>query len=80
VVTTVLSNFIALSVLLYNVHKTSGGHNLLRGLYLVYVLWLCGRAYRLKHRVAALVTAAATRCGLTRVTGKKSKPMPVSPA
>ena len=76
VVTTVLSNFIALSVLLYNVHATSFGHNLLRALYLVYVLWLFGRAYRLKHRVAALVTAAANRCGMTRVTGKKSKPMP----
>ena len=76
VVTTVLSNFIALSVLLYNVNETGTGHNLLRGAYLLYVLWLSLRAYRLKHRVAALVTAAANRCGLTRVTGKKSKPMP----
>lgn len=76
VVTTVLSNFIALSFLLYNVHETSILHNVLRGLYLAYVLWLAYRAYRLKRRVALLVTAAANRCGLTRVTGKKSKPMP----
>ena len=75
-VTTVLSNFIALSVLLYNIHSTSVWHNVLRGMYLIYVLWLAGRAYRLKKRVAALVTAAANRCGLTRVTGQKSKPMP----
>jgi len=75
-VTTVLSNFLALSVLLYNVHATGFGHNLLRVAYLVFVLSLSQRAYRLKRRVAALVTAAANRCGLTRVTGKKSKPMP----
>jgi uncharacterized membrane protein YadS len=48
----------------------------LRGIYLLYVLWLAIRAYRLKWRVAALVGAAASRCGLTRVTGKKSKPKP----
>ena len=77
VVTTVLSNFIALAILLYNVHATGLGHDLLRGAYLIYVLWLAHRAYRLKHRVAVLVTAAANRCGLTRVTGKKSKPVPV---
>lgn len=76
VVTTVLSNFIALAILLYNVHATGLGHDLLRGIYLVYVLWLAHRAYRLKRRVAVLVTAAANRCGLTRVTGQKSKPVP----
>lgn len=76
VVTTVLSNFIALSILLYNVHQTGLGHDLLRGLYLIYVLWLAHRAYRLKRRVAALVIIAANRCGLTRVTGSKSKPVP----
>lgn len=76
VVTTVLSNFIALAILLYNIHATGLGHDLLRGLYLVYVLWLAHRAYRLKRRVAALVIIAANRCGLTRVTGSKSKPVP----
>lgn len=78
VVTTVLSNFIALSVLLYNVHATGFGHDLLRVAYFIFVVWLFQRAYRLKRRVAALVTAAANRCGLMRVTGKKSRPMPAS--
>jgi len=76
VVTTVLINGIALSILLYNIHQHGLGHDILRGIYALFVLWLTWRAYRLKHRVAALVTAAANRCDLTRVTGKKSKPMP----
>jgi GT2 family glycosyltransferase len=78
VVTTVLSNFIALSILLYNIHQSGLGHDLLRVGYLFYVLWLAHRAYRLKRRVAALVIIAANRCGLTRVTGSKSKPVPAS--
>jgi len=76
VVTTVLSNFIMLTVLIYNVHATGLRHDIMRGLYVLFVLWLAMRAYRLKRRIATLVTAAANRCGLIRVTGKKSKPMP----
>lgn len=36
------------------------------------------RAYRLKARVAELVVAAATRCGLSRVSGDRAKPKPAS--
>ena len=39
-------------------------------------LSLAFRAYRLKRRVAHLVIAAASRSGLSRVFGAKSKPMP----
>ncbi|MEI8234413.1 MAG: glycosyltransferase [Verrucomicrobiota bacterium] len=76
VVTTVLSNAILLSILLYNIHESGWGHDAFRGLYGMYGLLQAWRAFRLKRRVAALVTAAATRCGLTRVTGKQSKPAP----
>ncbi len=76
VVTTLLLNAVALSVLLYNIHKTDIWAFILRGLYLLFVLSLMWRAYRLKRRVARLATAAAHRCGLQRVFGNKSKPMP----
>ena len=76
VVTTVLLNVVALSVLFYNLHHDGVWHNGLRIAYFIMVLWLAMRAYRLKHRVADLVVAAANRCGLQRVTGKKSKPVP----
>jgi len=40
------------------------------------VLFFFWRAYRLKRRVAALVIAAANRCGLQRVPGKRNKSKP----
>jgi len=76
VVTTVISNFILLSIFLYNIHQHGWGHSAFRVFYGLFVLMLAWRAFRLKRRVAALATAAAARCGLTRVTGKQSKPVP----
>jgi hypothetical protein len=77
--TTVLANVLALSVLLYRLillHKTD---TYLWGFYCVGLLYFYWRAYRLKSRVADLVIAAANQCGLTRVSGKKSKPAPPEP-
>ena len=74
VVTTVLINVIALGVLLYNVQETGLFHQTLRGIYLIFVLLIARRAYRLKHRIADLVTVAAHRCGLQRVKGRTRKP------
>lgn len=71
VVTNVLINVIALSVLLYNIQKNDWWAWVLRGIYLIFVLVLSLRAYQLKSRVADLVTVAGIRCGLQRVAGKK---------
>ena len=76
VITTVISNIIILPFLIYNLHGTGFWNNAVRVAYLAYVLFLAWRAYRLKHRVAALVVGAATRCGLMRVSGKKARPVP----
>jgi len=78
VATTILANMIALSVLLYRlifVPTTTMDH-FLWGIYIAGVIYFCLRAYRLKRRAADLVIAAANRCGLQRVFGKKSKPAP----
>ncbi len=75
VVTTVLFNAIALAVLLYNIQGTGWFDWVLRAVYLLCVLSLAMRAYRLKRRVAELVTAAAIRSGLQPVssTGEPQK-------
>jgi len=71
VVTNVLINVIAISVLLYNIQKNDWWAWVLRGIYLLFVLVLAVRAWQLKSRVADLVTVAGLRCGLQRVPGKK---------
>jgi glycosyltransferase involved in cell wall biosynthesis len=81
VVTAVLINAIILSVLLY---RTAVSSNLDLGLmgillktgYFLFLMSMFARATRLKRRVAELIVAAATRAGLERVFGKKSKPAP----
>lgn len=64
VVSTLLINVIALSVLLYNIQKTDPWAWALRILYILFVLILAFRARRLKRRVADLVTMAAHNAGL----------------
>ncbi|MEA3186326.1 MAG: hypothetical protein QOD99_156 [Chthoniobacter sp.] len=76
VVTFVLMNMIALSILLYRTIATSNGDYILRGLYLLLILVIVSRARRLKKRVAELVMVAASRAGVARVFGDKSKPAP----
>ena len=76
VATTVLVNMIILSVLLYRLIFTGSLDHLWWGGYGAVTLFFLWRAYRLKRRVAALVIAAANRCGLLRVSGKKSRPAP----
>ena len=76
VVTTLLANFIALSVLLYRQAFTTNHDLWLVIPYLVFVFVLYLRAHRLKRRTADLVMAAAARCELTRVYGEQARPVP----
>ncbi len=73
VVTTFLANFIALSALLYRQAFTDHKDHLWWGIYLLFASVLWYRAWRLRRRVADLVTAAANRCGLQRVFGERSR-------
>jgi hypothetical protein len=83
VVTTVLLNVVALSILLYRA-KISPNFDLgltgilLKGAYFIMLMSMFARARRLKRRVAELIVAAANRAGLERVFGRKSK-RPSSP-
>lgn len=74
VVTTFLSNFIILSALLYREAFTRHQNYAWWAAYLFFVFVLYLRARRLKRRVADLVTAAANRCQLQRVSGERSRP------
>ena len=76
VATTLLVNMVALSVLFYRLIFLNATDRVLWGIYVAGVLYLCWRAFRLKRRVADLVIAAANRCTLQRVFGKKSNPAP----
>ncbi|MEQ1862797.1 MAG: glycosyltransferase [Chthoniobacteraceae bacterium] len=74
VATTFVVNFVLIVALIYR--WASHGHLewWLLGPYAVLVSSLAYRAWRLKARVAELIIAAATRCGLARVSGEKAKP------
>jgi glycosyltransferase involved in cell wall biosynthesis len=76
VATTILVNMVALSVLFYRLIFANKTDRVLWGIYAAGLLYFFFRAYRLKRRVADLTIAAANRCGLQRVFGKKSKPAP----
>ncbi|MDB6172478.1 MAG: family glycosyltransferase [Chthoniobacteraceae bacterium] len=77
VVTTFLTNFIALSALLYR-QAFASKHNLAGDIwwwtaYIVFAFVIYARAWRLKRRVADLVIAAANRCDLQRVHGERGR-------
>jgi hypothetical protein len=72
VVTTFLANFVVLSALLYRQAFTAHEDLWWWALYLVFVVLLYRRAWRLKRRVADLVIAAANRCGLQRIPASQS--------
>jgi glycosyltransferase involved in cell wall biosynthesis len=76
VITTVLLNALALSIVLYRRVFLDRNEPWLWALYGVMFLWIMGRGWRLKRRVAEFVIAAANRCDLTRVSGKASRPVP----
>lgn len=70
VATTFLINLILLGILLYRQFLVPGSDMWLWIPYVIFVLFLFRRVWRLKRRVANLVGAAATRCGLTRIRKK----------
>ena len=70
VATTFLINLILLSILLYRQFLVPGSDLWLWIPYVVFVLFLFRRVWRLKRRVADLVGAAAARCGFTRIRKK----------
>lgn len=86
VVTFVLVNLVALSVLFYQFIVTeapgpTARDILLWSIYAIFLLVIYRRAWRLKARVAELVVAAASRAGLQRVDGKRrAKPTGSKPA
>jgi glycosyltransferase involved in cell wall biosynthesis len=71
VATTVLASMLAMALLFYRVVFVTHKDHLLWGIYAAGALFFFWRAYRLKRRVAALVIAAANRCGLDRVSGRQ---------
>ncbi len=73
VVTTVLANLTIPLVLLYNFNNPKWWVFLLLGGYLIFLLILALRGYRLKRRVADLVSVAAQRAGLARMSAKEGK-------
>jgi hypothetical protein len=74
VVTTFLAHFIFLSALLYRQAFTSNRDLWWWALYALFALTLYQRGWRLKRRVADLVIAGATRCGMQRIRGAQAKP------
>lgn len=72
VATTLLLNAILLGIIAYRQFTGDSWDFWLQIPYAIFVIVLLSRARRLKRRVAALVEAAANRCGLTRVTSKQS--------
>ena len=67
VATTFLINVVLLGILLYRQFLVQGSELFLWVPYAIFVIVLLRRIWRLKRRVADLVGAAATRCGLTRM-------------
>jgi O-antigen biosynthesis protein len=70
VATTVLVNMAMLLALIYQQFLIPGGSVWLWMPYGVFLIFLARRARRLKRRVAALVGAAAARCGLGLLKGR----------
>lgn len=68
VATTVLLNAVLLGVIAYREFTMDGWDFWLQIPYAIFVFILLSRAWRLKRRVAALVEAAANRCGLKRIS------------
>lgn len=66
VVTTVLINTVILAVLFYRHFAAGMADTFLLVLYAAFLSHLGWRAWRLKRRTAALVVAAAEKCGLSR--------------
>jgi len=79
VVTTGLSNVIAVGVLLYQFANPHWWSYALLGIYLLFLLVLWVRGHRLKRRVADLVTVAAARCGLQRMSAGGKVPASSQP-
>jgi O-antigen biosynthesis protein len=71
--TTILINTVYLSLIAYHALHTGHIHYWLVGLYLLFVLFLSIRAYRLKSRVAEIVDLAAYRAGLQRIRREKAR-------
>jgi O-antigen biosynthesis protein len=69
--TTLLINSVYLCLIAYHVLQTGHLHFWVLSLYLVFVLFLAIRAYRLKSRVAEIVDLAAYRAGLQRIRREK---------
>jgi hypothetical protein len=67
VATTFLINLVLLGILLYRQLLIEGSDWWLWVPYCIFVYVLLGRIWRLKRRVADLVGAVASRCGLTRI-------------
>jgi glycosyltransferase involved in cell wall biosynthesis len=85
VVTTVLVNAVILCFLLYRAfvvpHFDFGVTGFVfKSIYAIFLISMFARATRLKRRAAELIVAAATRAGLDRVFGQKSKPVPGRPS
>src|SRR5437762_274646 len=70
--TTILINAVYVSLIAYHALQTGHLHYWLLGLYAIFVLFLCIRAYRLKSRVAEMVDLAAHRAGLQRIRREKA--------
>jgi hypothetical protein len=70
--TTLLINAVYLCLIAYHALQTGHLHFWVIGLYLVFVLFLAIRAYRLKSRVAEIVDLAAYRAGLQRIRREKA--------
>lgn len=73
VTVTVLLNVLLASALIYREWFLRREEWWLVAVYAVFLLFLYYRAFRLKARIADLVEAAAHRCGLGRVDGKKAR-------
>jgi len=78
VVTTFLVNFPIACLLLFRTVFMGSRDVVWIALYALFVFVLFWRAYRLKARLADLVVAAATRCGLQPLHGKKAAGASVS--
>jgi O-antigen biosynthesis protein len=78
VVTTVIFNLIAVSLLIY--HQLNVSHIDLWSIvfYALFLVFLATRARALKSRVAELVDLAALRAGLQRITGKRKTVAPTT--
>ena len=77
--TTVITNLIALSVLIYRQLNVAHLDWPLFVPYGLFLLFLATRAHALRRRVAELVDVAAYRSGLERIPRKRRPPPPETP-